>query len=86
MILLLYVSLSLVFFEKWRIDYIEEVYHNFTHEMKYIVVAIKYSTKWAKAKIAKANNAKQVAKFFYKYIITRVGCSKNLISNRNKYF
>jgi hypothetical protein len=41
----LHVSLPLVHFKKWRIDYVKEIHPYFSKAMAYIVVAIEYLTK-----------------------------------------
>ena len=45
----LHVSLLLVPFEKWGIDYVGEVHPHSSKGMAYIVVATEYLTKWAEA-------------------------------------
>jgi len=49
-------------------------------------VATEYVTKWAKALVAKNDDANIVAKFLYENIITRFGCPKELMSVRNTHF
>ena len=44
-------SLSLVSFEKWEIDYVGEVHLYFSKEMAYIVVITKFLTTWSEAKV-----------------------------------
>ena len=43
----LHISLPLVSFEKWRIDYVGEVHPHSSRGMAYIIVATEYLTKWA---------------------------------------
>ena len=59
----LHVSLPLVSFEKWRIDYVGEVHPHSSKEMAYIVVATEYLTKWAEAKAVKTDTAAHSATF-----------------------
>jgi hypothetical protein len=53
----LHVSLPLVSFEKWRINYVGEVHPHSKKNMAYIVVAIEYLIKWAEAKAVKTDTA-----------------------------
>jgi hypothetical protein len=80
------VSLPLVPFEKWGIDYIGEVHPSSSSGMKHIVVATEYLTKWAEARAVKTNDANHAAKFLFEHVITRFGCPKILISDRGKHF
>ena len=82
----LHISLPLVPFEKWRIDYIGEVHPHSSKGMAYIVVATEYLTKWAEAKVVKTNTAANAATFMYKNIISRFGCLKILVSDKGTYF
>lgn len=82
----LHPSLSLVPFEKCGIDFTNQVYPNSFRRMKYIIVHIKYFTKWAKAKIVKVDDVKTMATFLYKNVITQFGYPKILISDKGKHF
>lgn len=82
----LHVSLPLVPFEKWGLDYIGEIHPSSTSGMKHIVVATEYLTKWAEARAVKTNDAKSAASFLFEQVITRFGCPKILISDRGKHF
>jgi hypothetical protein len=53
---------------------------------KYIIVAIDYFMKWAKAKAVKVDNAEEVATFIYEEIICRHGCSQKILSDREAHF
>ena len=66
----LHVSLPLVLFEKWGIDYVGEVHPQSSKGMVYIVVATEYLTKWAEAKAVKMNTAAKAATFMYENIIS----------------
>ena len=81
----LHVSLILVPFEKWGIDYVGEVHPHSSREMAYIVIATEYLTKWAEAKVVKTNTAEHAATFMYENIISRFGVSKVLM-NRGTHF
>ena len=82
----LHVSLPLVPFEKWGIDYVGEVHPHSSKGMAYIVVATEYLTKWAEAKAVKTNTAANAATFLYENIISRFGCPKILVSDRGTHF
>ena len=75
----LHISLPLVPFEKWGIDYVGPVHPNSSRGMAYIVVATEYLTKWAEAKAIKTDTAVHAATFMYENIIPRFGCPKILV-------
>ena len=66
----LHVSLPLVPFEKWGIDYVGEVHPHSSKGMVYIVVASEYLTKWAEATAVKTNTAANAVIFMYENIIS----------------
>ena len=82
----LHISLPLVPFEKWGIDYVEKVHPHSSRGMAYIVVATEYLTKWAEAKAVKADTAEHAATFMYENIISRFGVPKILVSDRGTHF
>ena len=82
----LHVSLPLVPFEKWGIDYLGPVHPSSSKGMVYIVVATEYLTKWAEAKAVKSVTGVHAAAFMYENIISRFGCPKILVSDRGKHF
>lgn len=82
----LHMSLSLVPFEKWRIDYVGEVHPHSSKKTTYIVVATKYLTKWAEAKAVKTDTAVHAATFMYENIISRFENLKILVSDRGTHF
>jgi hypothetical protein len=54
---------------------------------RYILVATYvYVTKWVEAKALRNNNATTTTRFFYKHIITRFGCSMELINDQGDPF
>jgi hypothetical protein len=79
-------SLSLAPFEKWGIDYIGQISPASSRRNEYIIIATEYLTKWAEAKAVKKADAKQTAIFLYENIISRFGCPKILISDRDSHF
>ena len=82
----LHISLPLVPFEKWEIDYVGMVRPNSSRKMVYIVVATEYLMKWAEAKTVKTDTAVHAATFMYKNIISRFECPKILVSDRSLHF
>lgn len=82
----LYMSLPLVPFEKWGIDYVREVHNHASRELSYIVVATEYLTKWAKTKAVQINTAAQAATFMYEHIISRSRCLKIIVCDRGIHF
>ncbi len=63
-------SLPLVPFQKWGIDYIGPIHPTFSKGMQYIIVATEYLTKWAETKVVKFADAKQTTIFLYENIIS----------------
>ena len=84
--LLLHVSLALIPFEKWGIDYVGEVHPKSSKGMAYIVVATKYLTKWAEAKAVRTDTAANATIFLYENIIFQFGCPKILVSDRGTHY
>ena len=82
----LHVSLPLVPFKKWRIDYVGEVHPHSSKGMASVVVATEYLTKWAEAKAVKTDTAEHAATFMYENIISQLGVPKILVSDRGKHF
>ena len=82
----LHVSLPLVPFERWGIDYIGEVHPHSSTSMAYIVVATEYLTKWTESTSERTDTAAHAATFLFKNIISRFGCPKNLVSDRGAHF
>lgn len=82
----LHISLPLVPFEKWGIDYVEEIHPHSSRGMAYIVVATEYLTKWTEAKAVRTNDAKNAAIFLFENVITRFGVPKILVSDRGTHF
>ena len=72
-------------FEKIGIDLVGPL-AIITNGNRYIVVAIDYMTKWAKARAIPDASAKSILPFLTEDIITRHGFPKELISNRGTTF
>ena len=81
----LHISLSLVPFEKWGIDYVGEIHPHSSKRMSYIIVATEYLTKWVEAKAVKSDTAAHTATFIYENIISRFGVPKILVSDRGTH-
>ena len=84
--MLLPMLLSFVHFDKWRIDYIEEVHPHSSKGMAYIVVLTKYLIKWVEAEVVMTNTVEYAATFMYKNIISRFGVPKILVSDWETHF
>ena len=82
----LHVSLPLIPFEKWGIDYVGKVHPNSSRGMTYIVVVTEYLTKWAEAKTVKIDTTAHTVTFTSENIISRFGCPKILVSDRGTHF
>lgn len=82
----LHISLFIVFFEKWRIDYVGEVHPHYLKWMAYIVVSTEYLTKWTEAKVVKNNTVEHAATFMFKNIISKFGVPKILVSDKGTHF
>ena len=68
-------------FMKWGLDFVGP-FKNVTHRRnKYIIVAIDYVTKWAKAKALLDNTAKSAAWFLYDNVIPHFGCPLEIVSD-----
>ena len=79
--------MALAPFEKWGIDFVGPIALATRYGRKcYILVATDYATKWVEAMACKNNDAKTVACFLYENIISRLGCPKELISDRGTHF
>lgn len=74
-------------FEKWGIDFIGPISPAAKHtQARYIIVAIDFFTKWAKARATKKNDARSTAKFLYEQVIMGVGCPLQIVSDRGTHF
>lgn len=83
----LFMNLASQPFDKWGIDFnrlISLVAQN--TQARYIILAIDYFTKWAKARATKKANARSTMKFLYEQVISRFGCPLQLISDIGAYF
>ncbi|KAJ9556957.1 hypothetical protein OSB04_011571 [Centaurea solstitialis] len=76
------ISVSEVF-DVWGIDFMGPFPDSKGN--KYILVAVDYVSKWAKAKASPTNDAKVVVDFV-KSLVCRYGCPKAIISDRGTHF
>ena len=53
---------------------------------KYILVAVEYVSKWAEAMACQANDANTVVRFLKKYILTRFGTPRAIITDEGTHF
>lgn len=82
----LHVSLLLIPFKKWKIDYVGKVNPKSSRGMSYILVGTEYYTKWIEAKAVRMDTTANAVVFLYENIIARFGCPKFLVSNRVTHF
>ena len=74
-------------FEIWAIDFIGPFPIPAKRTgARYIITAVEYVTKWAKAKLVDTCYSEIAAKFIYENIITIFGCPLTLISDQGKHF
>ena len=53
---------------------------------RYIIVAVKYLSKWQEAKAVREANALNISNFLYQNIICRFGCFTHLYTDRRTEF
>ena len=74
-------------FQKWGLDFVGP-FTTAAARMgnKYILVATDYCTKWVEAKALRENTAAVTAKFLYKHIWCRFGCTIEQVSDQGSHF
>lgn len=70
---------------KWAIDFMECRAPSINNH-KYIIMAVDYFTKWAKAMPTFNNTVATMALFLFNHVITRFGVPKQLFSNHGQHF
>lgn len=75
--------LEVELFDVWGIDFMGPFPLSFSNQ--YILVAVDYVSKWVEAVTLPTNDVKVVIEFL-KYIFTRYGTPKAIISDRRKHF
>ena len=74
-------------FEIWAIDFIGPFPIPYKKTgARYIITAVEYVTKWAKAEPIDTCSSEIAAKFIYENIITRFECLITLISDQGSHF
>ena len=76
--------LEVELFDVWGIDFMGPFPSSYNN--KYILVAVDYVSKWVEAIALPTNDAKVVLNFLQKYIFTRYGIPRAIISNEGKHF
>ncbi|MCI25134.1 protein NYNRIN-like, partial [Trifolium medium] len=72
-------------FYKWGVDILGP-FTIATAQVKFLIVAVDYFTKWIKAEAVATITAEKVKKFYWKKIICRYGIPKSIVSDNGKQF
>ena len=72
-------------FSKWGIDFMT-CHPPSAQGHKYIIVAVDYFTKWAKAMPTYLNDGKTMTLFTFNHIIVRFGVPKQLVTDHGSHF
>lgn len=73
-------------FEKWAINFVGPITPRGKIDTRYIIIAIEYLTRWAKAQPVEDCTVATAVKFLFQYVLTRFGCPKILMSNQGMHF
>lgn len=76
--------LEVEIFDVWGIDFMGSFPPSYSNQ--YILVAVDYVSKWVEAVALPTNDAKVVIEFLKKYIFTRYGTPRAIISDGGKNF
>jgi transposase InsO family protein len=80
-------QMTLQAFEKWAIDFVGPINPpGKCTRASYIITAIEYLIRWAKARAVKDYSETTAARFIFDDIITRFGCPKTLMSDQGTHF
>jgi hypothetical protein len=72
-------------FAKWGIDFMTSNPHSIRGHV-YIIIAIYYFTKWAKAMPTFDNTGKTATLFIFNHIITRFGIPQSIVTDHGNHF
>ncbi|MCO5554464.1 hypothetical protein L7F22_007993 [Adiantum nelumboides] len=74
-------------FQNWGLDFVGPINPAARNsQSRYIIVAIDYVTKWAKAKASRKADAITTAKFLFENIIAQFGCPFEIVSDNGTHF
>ena len=73
-------------FQRWGFDSVGPICPAIKQGYKYILAAMDYTTKWVEAKPLRNNTAIVTATSNYENIITRFGCSLEIVSDQGTHF
>ena len=76
--------LEVELFDVWGIDFMGPFPPS--HSNNYILVAVDYMSKWVEAVALPTNDAKVVMSFLQRYIFSRFGVPRTLISDGGSHF
>ena len=71
-------------FDVWGIDFMDSFPPSKGN--LYILVIVDYVCKWVEAIATQKNDAKTMVKFVHKYILTRFGASRAIVSDEGTHF
>ncbi|MCI29002.1 putative protein NYNRIN-like, partial [Trifolium medium] len=78
------VTLSWPFY-KWGVDILGP-FTIATTQVKFLIVAVDYFTKWIEVEAVATINAERVKQFYWKRIMCRYGIPKNIVFDNGKQF
>lgn len=73
-------------FERWGIDFIQDLPESEGTGCKNIITAIDYTTRWVVAKAVKNRDTETVAQFLYEEILLNYGAPREIITDRASVF
>lgn len=86
MVFLLFPTLPLLPYEKWRIDYVGPVHPWSCQGMAYMIIVMDSHTKWEEAKAMKVANNKTTTLFIFESIIAQYEIPRVLIYDKGTHF